>query len=462
MDRKKTSKAPYIVMVLLALAIAGLMLYILPYRYRLNQTVSFSESDKVLDNPLTGFAPPAENGKACADMQLVYIGLTWAEWEPKEGEFAVDALEETFHLKRWREEGKHAVLRFVCDTPGETGHMDIPQWLFEKTGDGFFYENSYGGGYSPDYANTDFREAHERAIMALAEYCNRDSFVAYVELGSLGHWGEWHTNTREGVPALPGADVCWEYVLDYSDHFHNALLLMRRNYSMAYEGGMGIYNDMTGSGEATREWLSWQKEESSYETSGEALELVPMEDFWKWAPCGGEFTSSIPMEVMLGQNLGETLELIEESHMTFLGPKCPVKEEAALPGAEAVRRLLGYRFYISGLTTRYSFLEGRIDVAMTWENTGIAPFYWDWPVTMYVYDREGELAYWETLELRLSRLMPGNTLEAMASIPFTDRFRHGFRIGIGIAEPEGTNRIRLAMEGEEKEGVQVIYSYEGE
>ena len=84
------------------------------------------------------------------------------------------------------------------------------------------------------------------AMEALAEYCNKDDFVAYVELGSLGHWGEWHTNTEEGVPPLPDAEICWDYVLDYSDNFHNARMLMRRNFIMAAEGGMGLYNDMTG------------------------------------------------------------------------------------------------------------------------------------------------------------------------------------------------------------------------
>ena len=54
--------------------------------------------------------------------------------------------------------------------------------------------------------------------------------------------------------------------------------------------------------------------------------LVSMTDFWKKAPVGGEFTSSLSMEEMLEASLSQTVEMIRESHTTFLGPN------AANPG----------------------------------------------------------------------------------------------------------------------------------
>jgi hypothetical protein len=36
---------------------------------------------------------------------------------------------------------------------------------------------------------------------------------------------------------------------------------------------------------------------------------------------GGEFTSSLSMQDMLGKELPRTLHLLEASHMSFLGPK---------------------------------------------------------------------------------------------------------------------------------------------
>lgn len=459
--RKTGPQIPYIMLVVLALACAGLLLYIVPYRYHLNNTVTFTETDDRLDNPLTGYAPPAENAEECRDSKLVYIGITWAMWEPAEGEYDIEAVEELFNVERWKNENKHAVLRFICDEPGEEEHMDIPRWLYERTRDGEFYDTSYGTGYSPDYENGYFRERHSLAVQALAEYCNQDDFVAYIELGSLGHWGEWHTNTDEGLKPLPDAQTCWEYVLDYSDNFHNARLLMRRNYVMASDGNMGLYNDMTGSKDDTEEWLGWIRDGGSFETAGEALDYVPMEGFWQTAPCGGEFTSQYMMEEMLSDRFSDTLNMIRDTHMTFIGPQCPEGEMKDASPAWAIREELGYRYYISAMNTQYSFSDGELKVGMTWENAGIAPLYWDWPVTMYVYDLNGDVKYWETVDISLSELLPGGTVQTECSIPFTDEIRRGYQIGIGITDPDEKEYISLAMETERKGNVQIIYAYEG-
>ena len=456
----RRTRIPYLVMIVLALAIAGLLVYIVPYRYQLNRSVEFEENKEPLDGPLTGYAPPAENREECEDSKLVYIGLTWEMWEPSPGEYRVDVLEERYHISKWKEENKHAVLRFLCDIPGKERHRDIPDWLYEKTGDGEYYDTDYGKGYSPDYENPYFRERHSLAVQALAEYCNQDDFVAYVELGSLGHWGEWHTNTEEGVPPMPDAEICWEYVLDYSDHFHNARLLMRRNYVMASEGTLGLYNDMVGSREDTEVWMQWIRDGGSFETAGRPLEYVPMENFWEQAPCGGEFTSLYPMEELLTDRLEETMSMIRESHMTFLGPQCPEGSLKDGNAAQAIREKLGYRYYISKLSTQYSFGENRLNVKMTWENSGIAPLYWDWPVTMYVYDRQGELLYWQDVNLQLSQVLPGKEVETVNQIPFTDQLREGYQIGVGITSPDEKEHLYLAMDGEIRDGVQMLYTYE--
>lgn len=462
MERKKRSKIPYIMIVVLAILIACLLRYILPYRYQLNKTVVFSESDDPLDNPLTGYAPNAENVEECKDSQLVYIGLTWSMWEPNQGEYDIEGLEQLFNIEQWKKENKHAVLRFICDIPGEEEHMDIPEWLYEKTRDGEFYNMDYGAGYSPNYENEYFLERHGYAIEALAQYCNQDDFVAYVELGSLGHWGEWHTNTDEGLMPLPDAQTCWEYTLDYSDNFHNARLLMRRNFVMASDGNMGLYNDMIGSAEDTAEWQEWIQNGGDFETSGKSIPYVPMSDFWKTAPSGGEFTSIFSSEELLGEKLVDTLSMIKENHVSFIGPKCPEGYLKDSEAAETIRERLGYRYYISSMSTEYLFSESAIQVSLVFENTGIAPIYWDWPVTMYVYNEEKEQKYWELLDINLTELLPGEKIETTAQIPFTDEFRQGYEIGIGIVDPDEDEYLTLAMDVKKRDNIQIIYTYDGD
>ncbi len=457
---KKRSAIPYVVIIVLGLILIGLLLYIIPFRYGLNASVDYDASDEPLNNPLTGYAPPAENEQECADSQLVYIEIRWADWEPSMDSYDVEGLEERCHIQRWKLENKNAVLRFVCDEPGDEQHLDIPGWLYQHTGDGAYYDCEYGKGYCPDYSNDYFRERHALAIQALANYCNQDSFVAYVELGSLGHWGEWHTNVEGGALPMPDAEICGQYVLDYSDSFKNALLLTRRNYSIAVEGGLGLYHDMTGDPDETGEWLGWLKNGGLQETDGEALELLPEEHFWDDAPVGGEFGGDRSDEDLLGRWKDETMECVESTHMSFIGPHCPTGELKDSDAAQELRERLGYRLYISHLDTAYAFGRNELEVHMTWSNAGLAPLYWDWPATMYVYDNSGKAIYWETVSIDLRELTPGEKIETLSHIPFTDTFRQGFQIGITIDSPDMTRKAILAMDGELHDGARIIYTFD--
>lgn len=458
--RRRSRNWPYVVILILGAIIIGLLLYIVPFRYGLNASVDYTPSDAPLNNPLTGYAPLAENVEECADSQLVYIELRWADWEPTMDSFDTAYLEQTYHIERWKDEGKSAVLRFVCDVPGKGQHMDIPSWLYARTQDGSYYDCEYGKGYSPNYANSLFVERHAVAIRALADYFNQDDFLAYVEVGSLGHWGEWHTDVDGGAQPMPDEDICDEYLQHYSDSFQGALLLSRRNYAIAAENDMGLYNDMIGDLEETEEWLSWLQDGGSQTTSGRPLDYTPVERFWETAPVGGEMTSGRSMEEMLGRWMNDTMETVERSHVSFIGPKCPKGELKDSEAAQTLRERLGYRLYISHLETAYSFSEGNLEVYMTWCNEGLAPVYWDWQVSMHVYDNDGEMTYWETLDIDLRDLVPGEHIETKAHIPFTDKFREGFQIGIEIDSPDVNRNIWLAMDSEIRDKTQIIYTFE--
>ena len=66
------------------------------------------------------------------DISLLYMDITWAERNRRKENMTGRKSKRENQTDRWREEGKHLVLRFVCDIPGEEKHMDIPQWLYDK------------------------------------------------------------------------------------------------------------------------------------------------------------------------------------------------------------------------------------------------------------------------------------------------------------------------------------------
>ena len=418
------------------------------------QTQTYQPDNSVFPNALIGYAP-AVNSSSALDSTLRYLELKWRDVEPEEGQYAWDAIEEKYHLASLREQGIHLVLRLVCDTPKSKSHMDIPDWLYEQTGDGSWYDTSYGMGYSPDYSNPVFRAAHRRLIAALAEHFGSDGFVSYVELGSLGHWGEWHIKSDEGLVPMPDEAVRDAYVQDYLDFFSNAKLLMRRPFTVAAQNGLGVYNDMTGEEKDTNEWLNWLAAGGWYGSEAHALTAMP--DFWKTAPVGGEFTSGRSMKELLKTNLSTTLSLIRQSHMSFIGPK--TAEDTYRSGYDAVLKELGYRLRVTELKLTPS--DGGTTAALTFTNDGAAPFYWDWDVNLYVESPSGDTLQTVALPLSLPSLMPGEQKTVsvvLEGVSFSKGlFRSSPQLTLGIVDPmTGRDAVRFAMKAEHRNGRVVL------
>ncbi len=423
-----------------------------------NESRSFRESEEIFGNPLMGYAPCAWYEEISEDVNLLYMDITWRELEPEEGVYDWTSIEEENQLNRWRKEGKHMVLRFVCDKPDEEEHMDIPDWLYEKTGhDGTWYDMEYGKGFAPDYENEIFIQYHEKAVAALGEYLGQDGFVSYVELGSLGHWGEWHVNYSAGIQRLPMEAVREQYVTPWLTAFPNASILMRRPFTPVKEYGLGVYNDMTGDVEDTEDWLSWLEEGDDFSQTGEENVIVPIENFWEIAPVGGEFTSSQSMEELLVENLEQTMDLLERSHVTFLGPK--IAEAEFMEGYEAVLAHMGYRIWISEASLKAGF--NKTSLTLTWENSGVAPMYEDWPVFIYVEDEAGEIIETVPVDIQLTKLLPGEQMQTVAALETKGLLAHGRRgqrISIGIIDPmTGVNAVRFSMDGKEIDGRKILF-----
>jgi len=464
--RKQSNALQYALILVLAVAIAAILLHLTSWS-DLTISASFDPDPTVTRSPLMGFAPDARNIRQCEQSDLVFILLRWADWEPEEGVFDTTYLESRFNTKRWKQEHKHAVLRFVCDIPGDSDHMDIPQWLYDQTRGGVRYHTELGMGYSPDYANARFRESHGKALQKLGEYCSKDNLVAFVELGSVGHWGEWHVEGSSGRSLMPDAEICGEYVQTYVESFPNAKLLMRRNYETAVSEKLGFYNDMTGNVPATETWLEWMRSGGTQKTVGSPMELQPVENLGRESPVGGEFASNVAMADILGENFGELLSAVTASGATFLGPNVPdLLDESTAAARDSILRRMGYRIYVRELQMQYSFVSRKLNISLTWTNSGNAGFFFDWPVTLYLYDADQNPVYWEELDLDLRDLNARDKLTVETQVALDETLRNEFYLGIGITDYSGSIRLPLAYDMGKNPlyigDTQILYHYKGE
>lgn len=414
-------------------------------------TVAFTypESGKELVNPYMGNATWAnDTSNREQPFTLVYANLLWSDFEPDEGAYDFKAFEKANHFDFWRREGKHLILRFVIDQPGSKSHRDIPDWLYDKTGkDGQAYKTSYGRGYSPNYENPVLIEAHEKAIEALGEHYGQDPFVAYVELGSLGHWGEWHVHDK--LHPLPLSAVRDLYAAPYLGAFPNAKLMMRRPFLYAAQNKLGLYNDASGDTAATETWLKWIESGGVYNQTGEVNALSPMADAWKSAPIGGELTTGMEKtELLSGVRLNETLRLFALSHTTWIGPGSfvDVKRDGEYQQAlDAVNKTIGYRLRIASCEVSQAE-DGQAEIKLTWVNSGIAPFYFDWIPSVKMMGEDGS----ETvlpLDMKLADVLPGATVSVRLSLDKAALPKGMCTVYAGIMDPDTKDAgIELAMD----------------
>ena len=403
----------------------------------------YTPSEDVLINPLMGNVRWAEDlSPQSQPATLVYANLTWAELEPEEGRYAFEEMEERLHFREWRDQGCHMILRFVMDIPTGKPHRDIPDWLAERIS-GSSYSTAYGKGWCPDYESPSLIAAHRNILKALGDRYDQDPFVSFVEIGSLGHWGEWHVHDDAG--SMPSADTWNLYIHHYLSAFSETHLMMRRPFQVNSTHPLGLYNDAAGDFSATLTWLDWIENGGDYE--GRKNELTPMPEAWKTAPIGGELTTSVSPETLLLDGEAQAA-LFRLCHVSWIGPNSftGVTDHHAQYYLNAILKSIGYRLRVSRSTfTGHTF-------SFTIVNDGIAPFYYPWPVVLCVSGTDNQQHLIQT-GLDLRNVLPDSSILVECLLPEDVQ-----QVAIGILDPM-TNQpaVKLAMETPEENGWHILW-----
>lgn len=426
--------------------------------YRHITKLRVKTAEKPVSNPLKGWvhwSTETEEGRA---FTLVFFLVSFRELEAVEGTIDFAALEEKKNLPYWREKGCRFVLRIVCDYPDEKGGLDIPDWLYEETKQtGDWYDNDYGKGYSPDYEDPVFIEAHRSLLKRVGEHYNADPALAWIELGSLGHWGEWHVDDEAGIAPFPKQDVTNRYAAHYISAFPDKKLLLRRPYAIGAAHGFGLYNDAFGEKISHEEWLGWIDEGyTAYET-GETLGGMP--DFWKVAPSGGEFATSNTVPYYFDEGYEEVVRLVADGHTTFIGPNSPADlypEDVSGEVNAAIDELsgaLGYCFSLTNCVVRQPFSDEPLELEIRLGNIGNAPIYENWKLEVTLEDIAGAEAYRKRFDASIDTWMPGS-IRSFLTLTGTQRLAKGpYTLYLSIIDPAtGLPGIRFANEGETEDG----------
>ncbi len=414
--------------------------------------------DEVLTNPYMGFAPAAGGGPYSQLHSLVYANFTWRELESKKGIYDFATIEKKYKLDYWRGKNVKLIFRIVLDYPRSSVHRDIPDWLYDEIkGDGTSYTHEWGNGFSPNYDNKILISYHEKLIQKLAERYNDDPAIAFIPLGSIGHWGEWHTLQQDGIyipfPKISTTEI---YVNQYLQYFNKKILLMRRPAQIALNHKLGLFNDVFGSQKDTDEFWGWVKNGYTFWLTKEKNPAMP--DFWKYAPSGGEFSSYNTLEQYFSKSkLSSILSQLTTTHITWLGPNCPAlfpKNGKLQSAVDNFQKKMGYHYRVIKASNPDKVAYDTVFVVeMDWENKGVAPFYYPWVFELSLADKDGKIVYQQKTNADIRKWLPG-TYQVNVDMTVPKTVVAGtYTVCIAIIDPETMKPgVNLEIKGKRSDG----------
>jgi len=403
------------------------------------------QSYELLSNPYKGWVCWGDINEGDVDNilaphNLVYVDIKWSELEPEKGVYAFDQIENQYQFDKWLNKGCRMVLRFVMDNPGlENGNpdiqrMDIPQWLYDELeeenangiGAGTFYNGQNilellgGCGFSPDYESPKLLEYHDLAVKALASRYDDPNITAYVEVGSLGHWAEFHT-WPTGTGDFPDPELAQRFMKTYADNFHNVKIGIRKPYELAANNNWGLYNDIFGvtSDGGTPSFLEWAATGNTDMpgSTEEDIEASAMPEWWIYNYSGGEFANGDFRTNALTENVCDVLSQIRDSHTSWLGPCSACDYKAGNPEYEdleynisVLMDSMGYKYSIYSVSVDSEItVNESSNIDIVWNNEGVAPVYYDCPVYIVLKDLNNKTVYEELIDTDAREWMSGKT-----------------------------------------------------
>jgi hypothetical protein len=327
---------------------------------------------------------------------MVFHYVSWRELEPKP---------EDYRFAEWEKrawdiplaQGKQVVFRVYVDYPTEPS--GLPDWL-RAMGVPITPYTEYGGGTAPAYDDPRCLAAMERLIAALGQRYNSHPRVAFVEMGLLGFWGEWHTYPRTELFARPATQ---QRVLEAAHRaFPDKIVMTRYPASVAgTQRWFGFFDDMFPEDtDGTEEWQFLPR-----------IRQAGRRENWKRTAIGGEMVPD-GAPFWLGEKFEQTLQRMTAAHFSWVGPYCPAQEKSPSPAflarsQEMVRRM-GYQFQLTEI--RYRPPVGRDtvwEIDLQGQNTGIAPFYYPWPVELALLDTSRRVVAKDRLNIDIRTWLPG-------------------------------------------------------
>ena len=325
--------------------------------------------ETALKNPMKGFTHGA--GHEWATLRHTYF--QWNELENQES----DGLDKIIEVSNQRfANGPAANIKFIPRVYLHWSQDHQKYWPEDMQED--------------DYTSEQFQARLVRLVERLGQAWNDDPRVAFIELGIFGKWGEHHSpSPTDAMQQVAGQA--------FQQAFPDKLVSIRHVWN-EFEGfGFGQY------------WDSWGHYQQMWGHGRRIAEANENSELYLSTYIGGEVAYDWGLwQIQPGAS--PTISVSEPAHREFLinsirwlhGTQLrwisayDQSDPVARAGAEALQRVMGYRFVLEEVGFNSIVGDWGLSLAFSVRNEGSAPFYYRWPVEVALHDPE-------TRELRWSK-----------------------------------------------------------
>ncbi len=419
------------------------------YSLPVDADLSVSPEAAPLDNPLKGFMPYYDQDfNFPCSLEWFYVPMNAIMDGPSS--FTFDSGIEPL-LDDIAGRGHQAVFRVYLDYPDlETG---IPAFILSDIATNTYTD--YGGGISPDYDDEDLIGPVEDLIEELGRVYNGDPRIGFITIGILGFWGEWHTYPHDDWFA--SRDTQLRVITAMNDAFPDTEILLRYPGHKADGISTGYHDDSFAYETLPEEdWSFLQIMADSGEINA-----------WKTKPIGGELYPDIQADIfnlLPPLNSENYTKCVEQTHASWLlnyevFESFPSWSSAKQERAENGAAKLGYTISVKHIQIGNSGTG--LSVACRFINTGVAPFYYRWPVTIKVLDAAGNTVAEKNADWDITTILPGDSgYDFSAEIEWDIPASGEYTLGISVDNPmEGGKPLVFANDESTRDGKTLMIDF---
>ncbi len=357
----------------------------------------------LLDNGITTYAINNEQlFRSFPGMDHLYLRLAWSYLEPEEGKYDWHRIDEV--VEKYVPLGYKIAFRISSK---ETGYFPesvgqeldgvqyaTPVWVMNAGAKGSVVENGGIKSWTPDWDDPIYLEKLDNFQKAFAAKYDGQPWVSYIDIGSIGEWGEGHTHFSTKIP--PTVNEVKANINIYLKHFKKSQLVSTDDllyYGKNDEDVNDLYHFAVNNGLTLRDdspMVDWYLDNNlntwsvSHPHFYDSLSLqkpiiFELQHFGE-VKGGGNWIGRNGSEKIgkYGFSGAEILRnAIKTMHATYIGYHDHVEDW--LPDNPELTRelanLCGYWYFPVNANISRSFTRGKNEINIGWLNKGVAPAY---------------------------------------------------------------------------------------